>query len=143
MSDERSDKQQDQEQRRQPMRAGALSEAFYADPEERAQYGLPRSDDDPMFVVVELNLFHEEGLSGSYAKFEQLYSGLHMTRPKGTPVKIADTYVRCELTIGETKELVPQGSGKHDRVGSAGVHPAREAGHLPHVARLLGESPDR
>jgi subtilisin family serine protease len=88
------------------MRAGALSEAFFADPEERVQHGLPSTDDEPMSVVVELNLFHEEGLAGSYTKFEHLYANLLVAGDKTPPVKIADTYVRCELTINETKELV-------------------------------------
>jgi subtilisin family serine protease len=90
----------------QRLRAGALSEAFFADESERRQHGLPVSDDEPMSVVVELNLFHEDGLSGAFAKFEDLYHYLPIERHKATPVRIADTYVRCELTINETKELV-------------------------------------
>ena len=53
-------------------RAGALSEAFFADPEERAKHGIPINPDEPTDVVVELNLFHEHGLSGSWERLEKL-----------------------------------------------------------------------
>jgi serine protease AprX len=106
MNDEHPGRESPDKRRETPLRAGALSEAFFADAEERLQHGLPPTDDEPMSVVVELNLFHEEGLAGSYAKFERLYAQLAVGRGEASPVKIADTYVRCELTINETKELV-------------------------------------
>jgi serine protease AprX len=116
MSDEHlPDREEPEKLREERLRAGALSEAFFADADERRQHGLPLTDDEPMFIVVELNLFHEDGLAGSYAKFERLYEYLIVNRPNVPPVKIADTYVRCELTINETKELV--------RVDQAGPSP--------------------
>jgi subtilisin family serine protease len=106
MSDDQPDRESPDRQRETRLRAGALSEAFFADGEERQQHGLPLSDDEPMSVVVELNLFHEAGLEGSYGKFERLYASLNVRDAASPPVKIADTYVRCELSINETKELV-------------------------------------
>jgi subtilisin family serine protease len=89
---------------RPPLRAGALSEAFYSDdPHEREQLGMPPTDKEPMSVVIELNLLHEEGLAGARARLEEACNRL---RPGIRLVSIADTYVRCELSITETKRLV-------------------------------------
>lgn len=87
-------------------RAGALSEAFFADPEERAKHGIPIDEDEPTDVVVELNLFHEHGLTGSRERLEQLYDEIVPRRKRRKPLTIADTYMRCYLSINQTKELV-------------------------------------
>ncbi len=88
-------------------RARALSEAFFADDDEREKHGIPTDDNEPMDVVVELNLFHENGLSGSRERLTTLYEAT-VLRPTGrrSLVPIADTYVRCYLSINQTKALV-------------------------------------
>jgi subtilisin family serine protease len=88
------------------MRAGVISEAFFADSEERERLGMPASDDEPMSVVIELNLFHEAGLQGSDKKFHEIYDRLRVSRKKGKPILIANTYYRCELTLDEVRLLV-------------------------------------
>lgn len=88
------------------MRAGALSEAFYADEEERRQVGMPLGDDEPMSIVIELNLLHEDGLSGALQRLKHIYERLFQHDPERQLKTIADTYVRSDLTINQTKELV-------------------------------------
>jgi serine protease AprX len=86
------------------LRAGAMSEAFFADTEERQKHDMPLSDDEPMFVVFELNLLHEEGLSGSRGRLIELCGSFGI--PPASLVHIADTYVRGHLTINQTKRVV-------------------------------------
>jgi subtilisin family serine protease len=87
-------------------RARAISEAFFSDAEERAKHGIPLSDDEPLDVVVELNLFHENGLTGSRERLKRLYEEVRPGTERRALVPIADTYVRCYLSIHETIELV-------------------------------------
>ena len=94
----------DAERAQETLRAGAMSEAFFGDKEERIRHDMPLTDDEPMFVVVELNLFHEGGLSGSRARLRDLCKDLDVD--VSTLFPIADTYVRCVLTINQTKKLV-------------------------------------
>jgi serine protease AprX len=92
------------------LRAGVLSEAFFEqDTEERERLGLPANindENESMSMVVELNLFHEGGLEGSRKKFWEIFREKTEQDPEQQLVKIADTYVRCELTIKQIKELV-------------------------------------
>ena len=71
------------------LRAGCISEAFFADNEERANHDMPLSD-EPMFVVVELNLFHEKGLSGARERLSDLCKDLSVEErhsfPSRTPM---------------------------------------------------------
>jgi serine protease AprX len=92
------------ERQRETLRAGAMSEAFFADRQERAKHGMPTGDDEPMYVVVELNLFHENGLTGSRERLQALSKEFDLDEK--ALVHIADTYVRCRLTINQTKKLV-------------------------------------
>ena len=101
----------------QQMRAGVLSEAFFEeDANEREKLGLPREETELMSVVIELNLLHEGGLAEALAKAKRLYADLMANKPaRGKdPILIADTYLRCELSINEAKELA-----RSDQEGSA------------------------
>jgi serine protease AprX len=89
------------------LRAGVMSEAFFTDAEERARHGMPTMDHEPMYVVVELNLFHEDGLSGARDRMKRLYEA-SFQKSGHSLVLIADTYVRCYLSIEQTKALVRQ-----------------------------------
>ena len=70
---------------------------------ERERIGLPRDDDAPLPVVVELNLNHARGLEGSV---ELLLSEWAQVVPEGAlPVAIADTYFRGMLSSAQVREL--------------------------------------
>jgi len=89
------------------LRAGVLSEAFYEDdPQERKNLGFPEEKNEPMSIVVELNLFNVAGLEESYKKLCSLYEALTEQVPGENLLRIADTYVRCELTLEQIKKLV-------------------------------------
>lgn len=80
-----------------------LAEAF--EPEHRARMGMSTRDDEPLPVVVELNLLHEGGLPGATAQFTALFDRLIGTRrPK--PRTVSKTYVRCDLTMDEVRTLL-------------------------------------
>jgi subtilisin family serine protease len=105
----------DQPQQECDLKAGALSEAFFEqDPDERVKLGLPReSNDEPMSVVIELNLFHEAGLPAAKAKLESIY--LNVTGDADAQhhlIPIADTYVRAELSINQARKLVKEDQAK-------------------------------
>jgi serine protease AprX len=92
------------------MRAGVLSEAFFVDPDERKALGMPESQETPSSVVVELNLFHKKGLTGSESKFKEIYDRLWRESkdepPPIKPLQIADTYFRCRLSVLQAQNLV-------------------------------------
>ena len=90
----------------QPMRAGVISEAFFADREERRRLGMEEDAVTPMSVVVELNLFHEEGLDGADGRFKDVHASLRTAHEKKKPILIANTYYRCFLSVEDIKALV-------------------------------------
>ena len=102
-----------------PLRAGVLSEAFFLDDEsERKKFGIPDDFDVPMSVVIELNLFHKQGLKGSIEKFEALLKRKY-NPGHGRPVLISNTYYRCTLSINQARMLV-------DRDQDQGIVPSNE-----------------
>lgn len=80
-----------------------LAEAF--DKKYRKSLGMPESDDEPMPVVIELNLLHEEGLSGAEARFDQLFKEL-TTGKRGAPVRVSNTYFLCDLSMNAVLRLL-------------------------------------
>jgi serine protease AprX len=85
------------------VRPGTVSEAL-RDPRQRANLDLPEGEDEPLDVVVELNLFHARGLEGASDRFDELYAEIKPKEPESAPV--ANTYVRCKLSLKELCELV-------------------------------------
>jgi serine protease AprX len=85
------------------VRPGTVSEAL-RDPRQRASLDLPEGDDEPLDVVVELNLLHADGLEGARDRFGELYAQIEPKQPESEPV--ANTYVRCKLSLNELQELV-------------------------------------
>ena len=86
------------------LRVATLSEAFLTGPEERKRLGMPVGDDDPMLVVVEMNLSHAGGLPEATKQFLHLYKKLF---PKARdPMLLADTYFRCRLSVAQVREIV-------------------------------------
>src|SRR4030095_12960242 len=60
-----------------PLGAGRISEPFdVEDTKERDTLGLPGTNEEACKIVVELNLFHAEGLPGARKRFEKLYDEL-------------------------------------------------------------------
>jgi serine protease AprX len=73
------------------------------DPDERERIGLPRAEDVPLPVVVELNLGHAGGLSEAdrtfHVEWERIVGG-------AAPVRIADIYYRGLISVQQVRELV-------------------------------------
>jgi hypothetical protein len=88
------------------VRGGAVTDPL-KDGEQRRLIGLPEEDDALLPIVVELNLRHAEGLPGAESRFHEVYGPAiagGVDRPQ--PEVIANTYVRCDLTIEEVRKLV-------------------------------------
>jgi hypothetical protein len=75
------------------------------DPGEREQLDLPTSEDEPMTMLIELNLRHGDGLGGAKAQFLEIYKRVPGTDPDQV-VTIADIYLRCWLSLDQAKSLV-------------------------------------
>ncbi|MEX5716961.1 S8 family peptidase [Geodermatophilus maliterrae] len=71
------------------------------DPEERARIGFPGSDQEPLPVVVELNLEHAGGLTKASEVFEEEWRSV----TDATAVRIADTYYRGMMSVDDVREL--------------------------------------
>ena len=71
------------------------------DPEERRRIGLPPEDDVPLPIVVELNLGHPEGMSGSADRLLAEWTEVS----DEPPVRISDTYYRGQLSTQQVRQL--------------------------------------
>jgi serine protease AprX len=74
------------------------------DPAERARLGFPTGEDEPLPVVIELNLRHHDGLAGAMRRFQELYRQVPGEPP--APELVAETYYRCQLSVGQVRALV-------------------------------------
>lgn len=92
--------------RRQLVQGSTVAEPL-KDPKQRSQIGFSESDQDLMPIVVELNLKHAEGLQGAELRFHELYPSVIEDRPdRGGVEVIANTYVRCDLSMDEVRKLM-------------------------------------
>jgi serine protease AprX len=73
------------------------------DPNERAAMDLPTSDDEPLPVVIELNLQHAGGLPGAVSQLRLDWATAIGGSP---PPQTADTYCSANLTIRQVQNLV-------------------------------------
>jgi serine protease AprX len=73
------------------------------DPDERERIGLPRAEDVPLPVVVELNLAHVGGLSEADRTFLAEWDAVVGGR---APARIADIYYRGEISVQQVRQLV-------------------------------------
>ncbi len=76
------------------------------DPAERRRLGFPDGEDDPIPVVIELNLRHHEGLTGARRRFQELYGQIPGERLDPEPELVAETYFRCQLSVAQVRALV-------------------------------------
>ena len=92
-----------------PLVQGSTIAEPLLDPDERAQMGLPTADDDPMTMIVELNLRHSGGLTGAREQFDELYTAVFDRTPEEAAViTIADIYLRCWLSLRQAQALVTE-----------------------------------
>jgi len=98
--------------RDRPLVQRAIVSDALMDPEERERIGFDPSPDAPIPVVVELNLRHRDGLAGAAEQFLDHYRAVLPDAPD--PDRVADTYVRCELTQADILRLVEADQGQED-----------------------------
>lgn len=93
-------------ERRQLVQGSTVAEPL-KDPKQRSQIGFSESDQDLMPIVVELNLKHAEGLQGAEMRLRKLYPMVTDDRPNRSRIEvIANTYVRCDLSMDEVRRLM-------------------------------------
>ena len=98
--------------RDRPLVQRAIVSDALMDPEERERIGFDPSPDAPIPVVVELNLRHRDGLAGAADQFLDHYAATLPDAPE--PDRVADTYLRCELTEAEILRLVEADQRQED-----------------------------
>jgi serine protease AprX len=84
------------------LRREFISDALL-DPRAREAIGFTTSDDEPMQVVLELNVQHPGGLTGAVEQLHQEWKAVIDTEPPGLTV---ETYCRAELTLHQIQALV-------------------------------------
>lgn len=93
----------EQAQRQRPvLRNEIIADALF-DPDERGNMGLPTGEDEPLPVVIELNLQHARGLPGAVSQLQTDWGSAIGGSPPG---QTADIYCRADLTINQVKALV-------------------------------------
>lgn len=95
---------------RPSLRDEIISDALL-DPGERAGMGLPVTDDEPLPVVIELNLQHARGLPGAVSQLQADWAAAIGGSP---PPQTADIYCRADLTIHQVQALVSTDLGTRD-----------------------------
>ena len=89
-----------------------LSEAL-VDPEERARLGIAAGDDDPMPVMIELNIAHPGGLEPARARLMALCS--RVCPDDDVPVPVSGALYKGWLTIDQSRRLVLGDAEEPDR----------------------------
>ncbi len=80
-----------------------LAEAL-VDQEERQRLGLPAREDEPLPVIVELNLRYREGLAAGAERFREVYDAvIEGRRPE--PYPIDRSYRRCKISVADARKL--------------------------------------
>jgi len=87
-----------------------LSDAL-RDPAQRYLLRLPDGDDEPLYVVIELNLMHEKGLEGAMKQFLRLFR--KRVPHAGKPTPVANTYLACRLSMSEIRDLITRDEKGH------------------------------
>jgi serine protease AprX len=115
----KSSKRKSVESDRPPMARSTIPPALH-DPEQRAEWQLPKSETQPGPYMIELNLLYKEGLQEANIRFKELYEKVlgkaSQSRP---PVPISKTYYRCKISVKEWRRLVKEdekAESRHDRV---------------------------
>lgn len=84
------------------------------DPQQRLEWGLPKSETGIGPYMVELNLFYHAGLQEAATQFEILYQQVIKDEAR-KPVLISKTYYKCEMSVKEWRELVSIDESQEDR----------------------------
>ncbi|MHA6783575.1 S8 family peptidase [Pseudonocardia saturnea] len=74
-------------------------------PAARRAIGFTDVDDEPMPVMAEVNLHHEDGVSAAFARLTGLWA--RVTGPEGPPpLRVSDQYLSGELSMHQIERLV-------------------------------------
>jgi len=74
------------------------------DPDSRRDLGFSRDNDDPIPIMVELNLQFRSGVTGAFERLERLWR--RVTDSAELPTRIAGRYAAGELTMHQIQRLV-------------------------------------
>jgi serine protease AprX len=95
----------DAEKPRRLVPNAVLAEAVTS-PVERARLELPEGEDEPFWMIVELNLRHAEALEGAKRAFFELHRDALGDRAR--PQEVTNTYYRSKLSVGDARRLVAE-----------------------------------
>lgn len=74
------------------------------DPEQRAGWGLPRSETARGPYMVEINLLYRSGLQKAREGFQELWNRVLPDAPP--PLEVSKTYFQCDMSVEEMRDLV-------------------------------------
>jgi hypothetical protein len=89
-----------------------LSEAL-VDPDERARMGIDAADDDPMPIMIEINIAHPGGLEPARARLMELFA--RVCPENDVPVHVSGALYKGWLTIEQSRRLVLADAEEPDR----------------------------
>jgi serine protease AprX len=84
------------------------------DPEQRAGWGLPKSEAKRGPYMVEINLLYRGGLAKAREAFLDLWKAVLPTNPH-RPLEVSKTYFQCDMSVQEWRELVRADEQAPDR----------------------------
>jgi serine protease AprX len=100
-----------------PTMANSTAPPALHDSKQRAEWGLPESEDEPGWYMVELNLHYGAGVGEVGTQFVPFYQsvvGDEETR-KHPPVALSKSYFRCFMSVNQWRELIRRDEQKQDR----------------------------
>jgi len=87
------------------------------DSDSRVKWGLPSSEDELGWYMVELNLLHNGGLIDAGTEFLALYATVVGAAQMAShpPVPVSKTYFRCFLSVKQWRTLISQDQQRPNR----------------------------
>lgn len=77
------------------------------DANRRAEWDLPKAEDQPGDYMIELNLFYASGLQAAVDRFKEIHAALLGDQAKTRPaLSVSKSYFKCRLSVQEWRELV-------------------------------------
>ena len=95
-----------EDEKLRPLVPNAVLAEAITDPGERRRLGLAEGEDEPFWMIFELNLRHAEALEGATRAFFALHGEALGDRPR--PQEVTNSYYRSKLSVADARRLVAE-----------------------------------
>ncbi len=90
-----------------PALARSIATPALNDKAQRIRWGLPASESEPGYYMIELNLQHGAGIGEAGQKFEKLFAEVVPSQPGTEACKqLTKTYYRCLMSVEQWRALI-------------------------------------